>query len=79
MLIGNKTDLGSKLRQVSYEEAEKYAKSEDLLFLEASAKGAENVEEAFVKTAQDVYEKIKQGVFDVANEVRDVILDAPKM
>ncbi|KAJ2959971.1 hypothetical protein NQZ79_g4608 [Umbelopsis isabellina] len=69
MLIGNKCDLGSKQRQVSREEGEKFAKDNDIsFFLEASAKSAENVEEAFVQTARDVYDKINNGVFDVANE-----------
>ena len=30
--------------------------------------GAHNVDDAFVKTAQAIYEKIAQGVFDVSNE-----------
>ncbi|KAH8554741.1 ras family-domain-containing protein [Umbelopsis sp. PMI_123] len=69
MLIGNKCDLGAKQRQVSKEEGEKFARDNGIsLFLEASAKSAENVEEAFVQTARDVYDKINNGVFDVAND-----------
>ncbi|KAG0178142.1 Ras- protein Rab-2A [Apophysomyces sp. BC1034] len=64
MLIGNKCDLDKRKRQVNYEEAERFAKENDIpLFLETSAKSAENVEEAFVKTAESVYEKIEAGVF----------------
>lgn len=40
-----------------------------LIFLETSAKTAQNVEEAFINTAKKIYDKIQQGVFDVANEV----------
>jgi small GTP-binding protein len=69
MLIGNKCDLGGKQRQVSKEEGEKFARDNGIsFFLEASAKSAENVEEAFVQTARDVHDKINNGVFDVAND-----------
>ena len=36
--------------------------------MEASAKTAHNVEEAFVNTAKQIYGKIQEGVFDVSNE-----------
>jgi Ras-related protein Rab-2A len=67
MLIGNKCDLEQK-RQVSTEEGEAFAKEHGLVFLETSAKTAHNVDDAFVQTAQAIYEKIAQGVFDVSNE-----------
>ena len=38
--------------------------------METSAKTAANVEEAFINTAREIYEKIQEGVFDVHNEVR---------
>ncbi|KAI9341856.1 P-loop containing nucleoside triphosphate hydrolase protein [Pilaira anomala] len=64
VLVGNKCDLESKARQVTYEEGEKFARDNDIpLFLETSAKSAENVEDVFHKTAEDVYEKINTGVF----------------
>lgn len=65
MLIGNKRDLdATRQRQVTREEAERFAQENDIpLFMETSAKSAENVEEAFVKTAEKVYEKIQAGVF----------------
>lgn len=44
MLIGNKCDLHSK-RAVSFEEGEAFAREHGLIFLETSAKTAENVEE----------------------------------
>lgn len=67
MLIGNKSDLGQR-RAVSVEEGEAFAKEHGLLFMEASAKTASNVEEAFLKTATTIYGKIKDGVLDVSNE-----------
>lgn len=51
-------------RQVSYEEAERWAKEEGLLFTETSAKSGENVEAAFEQAARDILTKIKNGVFD---------------
>jgi len=67
MLIGNKSDLEHR-RAVTYEEGEQFAKENGLIFLETSAKTAQNVEEAFINTAKKIYDKIQQGVFDVANE-----------
>ncbi|KAG6423760.1 hypothetical protein SASPL_114163 [Salvia splendens] len=69
MLIGNKCDLAHR-RAVSTEEGEQFAKENGLVFMEASAKTAQNVEEAFVQTASTIYKKIQDGVFDAANEVR---------
>ncbi|RHZ52762.1 hypothetical protein Glove_457g89 [Diversispora epigaea] len=71
MLIGNKSDLESK-RAVSYAEGEAFARQHGLFFMETSAKTAENVEDAYVDTAKDIYEKIKQGVFDVTNEANGI-------
>ncbi|KAI9122613.1 hypothetical protein QN277_009910 [Acacia crassicarpa] len=67
MLIGNKCDLAHR-RAVSTEEGEQFAKEHGLIFMEASAKTAQNVEEAFIKTAASIYKKIQDGVFDVSNE-----------
>eukprot|EP00009_Paramoeba_aestuarina_P017566 CAMPEP_0201532870 /NCGR_PEP_ID=MMETSP0161_2-20130828/51519_1 /ASSEMBLY_ACC=CAM_ASM_000251 /TAXON_ID=180227 /ORGANISM="Neoparamoeba aestuarina, Strain SoJaBio B1-5/56/2" /LENGTH=217 /DNA_ID=CAMNT_0047936527 /DNA_START=95 /DNA_END=748 /DNA_ORIENTATION=- len=74
MLIGNKSDLPESQRAVSYEEGEKFAHENGLLFLEASAKSSENVEEAFGFTAKTIYKKIQDGVFDVTNETYGVKL-----
>ena len=46
------------------EEAEAWAKEQGLLFVEASAKSGQNVEEAFIQAASDILGKIRQGVFD---------------
>ncbi|XP_076900325.1 ras-related protein RABB1c-like isoform X1 [Bidens hawaiensis] len=67
MLIGNKCDLSHR-RAVSTEEGEQFAKENGLVFMEASAKTAQNVEEAFINTAGTIYKKIQDGVFDVSNE-----------
>ncbi|XP_044352049.1 ras-related protein Rab-2-A-like [Triticum aestivum] len=58
MLIGNKCDL-SHSHAVSYEEGERFAKDHGLLFMEASAKTAQNVVEGFLQTAVAIYKKIQ--------------------
>ncbi|KAF2934433.1 hypothetical protein DAI22_04g162400 [Oryza sativa Japonica Group] len=73
MLVGNKSDLSHR-RAVSYEEGEQFAKEHGLIFMEASAKTAQNVEEAFVKTAGAIYKKIQDGVFDLSNEANGIKL-----
>ncbi|KAI3992157.1 hypothetical protein MKX01_015048 [Papaver californicum] len=67
MLIGNKGDLAHR-RAVSTEEGEKFARENGLIFMEASAKTAQNVEEAFISTAAVIYKKTRDGVFDVSKE-----------
>ena len=71
MLIGNKSDLNHR-RAVSTEEGAKFAEENGLIFLETSAKTAANVEEAFVKTAEQIYHNIETGVIDVSNESNGV-------
>jgi len=71
MLIGNKSDLDHR-RQVSTEEGEKFVKDHGLIFLETSAKTAANVEEAFIHTAQKIYENIQAGIYDVSNEAHGI-------
>lgn len=46
MLIGNKTDLEHR-RQISFEEGEQFARENGIVFLETSAKTAENVDKVF--------------------------------
>ncbi|MBA0875400.1 hypothetical protein Goshw_010787, partial [Gossypium schwendimanii] len=67
MLIGNKCDLSHR-RAVSTEEGEQFAREHGLIFMEASAKTAQNVEEAFLSTASKIYKKIQDGVIDISNE-----------
>ncbi|KAJ3445157.1 ras-related protein rab-2-a [Anaeramoeba flamelloides] len=55
-LIGNKTDL-EKNRVVSYEEGKKFAKKNNLHFMECSAKTSYNIDKIFVDFANIIYNK----------------------
>lgn len=73
MLIGNKSDLEHR-RAVSTKEGEVFAQENGLVFLETSAKSAANVETAFIRTAENIYSKIKEGVYDPSREGNGVKL-----
>eukprot|EP00012_Vannella_robusta_P010621 CAMPEP_0206197832 /NCGR_PEP_ID=MMETSP0166-20121206/9280_1 /ASSEMBLY_ACC=CAM_ASM_000260 /TAXON_ID=95228 /ORGANISM="Vannella robusta, Strain DIVA3 518/3/11/1/6" /LENGTH=210 /DNA_ID=CAMNT_0053615577 /DNA_START=45 /DNA_END=677 /DNA_ORIENTATION=- len=64
MLIGNKSDLSSQ-RDVQYEEAKKFSDENGLIFMETSAKTGENVEEAFLKTAGMIFQRVQEGSVDL--------------
>jgi len=59
MLIGSKRDLEEN-REVTYEEAAKFAKENELLFLETSSKTGENVEDAFLQTASQLFHSMQE-------------------
>ena len=67
--FSNFSDLEAR-RDVKKEEGEAFAREHGLIFMETSAKTAANVEEAFINTAREIYDKIQEGVFDINNEVR---------
>eukprot|EP01122_Echinamoeba_exundans_P006395 TRINITY_DN1788_c1_g1_i1.p1 TRINITY_DN1788_c1_g1~~TRINITY_DN1788_c1_g1_i1.p1 ORF type:complete len:210 (-),score=60.08 TRINITY_DN1788_c1_g1_i1:126-755(-) len=66
ILVGNKIDLEAN-RQVTREEGETFAQKNGLYFIETSAKTAENVDEAFIKTAKEIYQKAENGEIDFSS------------
>lgn len=81
VLIGNKIDM-EEHRDVSYEEAAAFAKENDLIFIETSAKSGQNVEEAFLKTANLIFQNVQDGSVDVSadggvTKRSTVAVDAP--
>ena len=68
VLIGNKCDLQGK-RGVSYDEGEKFANDNNLLFFETSAKDGININEAFTMATTNLVDKIESGQIqlDTAN------------
>ena len=67
ILVGNKNDLADK-RQVTKEEAEAFARKNDLIFFETSAKTSSGVEETFVTAAKQIYTGIMNDKYDTEGE-----------
>ena len=67
LLIGNKNDL-KDLREVSYEEGEKFAKLHNMIFLETSAKTGDNISEIFIQSVKQIDKNIDDKVYDLKNE-----------
>lgn len=63
ILVGNKADLKDH-RQVSEEEAQKFASDNRILYMETSAKTRLNIEQVFLETARRVFQNIESGVID---------------
>ena len=59
LLVGNKCDLVSD-RKVQFDQAKEFADTLNLIFLETSAKNSTHVEEAFMKMAKAIKEKIEE-------------------
>lgn len=57
LLVGNKVDMVSK-KAVEYDTAKQFADAEGISFLEASAKNAHNVEQAFLTMAASIKERV---------------------
>jgi small GTP-binding protein len=67
VLVGNKSDLNAE-RQVSYDEGMELANKNKMIFYETSAKTGTNVEDIFVKSAENISNRIKEGYYDLTND-----------
>lgn len=68
VLVGNKSDLESE-RQVNKEVAKNFAKENNLLFLETSAKSGTNIEKIFQILSEKILAKIETGLIDPESEL----------
>ena len=64
VLVGNKTDQ-EKIRAVSQEEAQKFARLHHMEYIETSAKTGQNVDEAFQLLASKIYQMLSEGYIKV--------------
>ena len=77
-VVGNKTDLDDK-REVSSEEGEKFAKENDYLFAEVSAKTGDGFSDLFYKNLfERIRTKFRPGGQKPTTEVKDIKLDIEK-
>lgn len=70
LLVGNKSDLDDK-RQVAQETAKEFAEDLQISYIETSAKNATNVDETFIKIAEEI-RTIRR-----ATDVNDTVDQAP--
>lgn len=68
VLVGNKSDLETE-REVNKEVAKNFAKENNLLFLETSAKNGTNVEKIFQILSEQILAKIDAGLIDPDHEL----------
>ncbi len=67
VLIGNKNDLEDQ-RQVSTEEGTQFARKNDLVFFETSAKTSYGVEDTFTQVTKQIYQGVLSQKYDSDGE-----------
>ena len=71
ILIGNKKDLENS-REVSFDEGKELAEKNGLLFLETSALTSENIQEAFIISAEQILDNINKSGIDPTSPSKNV-------
>jgi len=72
MLVGNKSDL-SHLRAITTDICARYARKNELSFLETSALNANNVDNAFIQLITDIYQTLHKKVHVNPEEKQSVV------
>jgi len=71
-LVGNKSDKPLNEQRITVEEAEKFARENGLIFVQASALSGAGVSEAFTRTADAVLRKVDAGLIDTSDSANGV-------
>ncbi|KAG5601231.1 hypothetical protein H5410_032601 [Solanum commersonii] len=75
MVVGNKCDLDEETRAVSKEEGEEFAKKNECLFMEVSARTAKNVEVAFgISQRRKYVGRSERGILGRWRDIRELQL-----
>ena len=74
ILIGNKCDLDSTLRQVSYEEGKEYAEELKIDFYETSALTGQNINDVFNQSASELVQKIRNNEYDLDESNSGIVI-----
>ena len=80
VLIGNKFDLDERYqniskikkkfrREVSIDEGKEFARKNNMLFFETSAKTGFNIDDCFQQSCKSISKKINEDFYDLTNEV----------
>ncbi|KAJ3451206.1 rab2a member ras oncogene family [Anaeramoeba flamelloides] len=77
VVIGNKADIEN--REISREEGEQFAKENELLYMETSAKSGEKVDDAFLSAANEVYKRVKNGALIIKKKEKKIRKVKPKI
>ena len=78
LLLGNKSDLSDK-RQVTYEEADNFAKAHGMQYFETSAKNGDGISESIDACVAVIEHNVEDGSYEVTpNENIDFMPDEPK-
>jgi small GTP-binding protein len=77
LLVGNKADLADT-RQISYEEADGFAKANGMIYFETSAKTGTNVAEVFDACVTSIEKNVDDGAYEVAPQHESVDFQQPE-
>ncbi|KAJ3218524.1 Ras- protein Rab-2A [Clydaea vesicula] len=80
ILVANKSDLDS-VRQVSTEEGADFAKKHNMIYLETSARQGQNVDQAFTKLAENIFDtfNLSRNVSEISDsEIRNMEIHGVK-